>query len=131
MEVASAVGISFGTPRQYESGARGVSFGRLAGIANALGEPVSGLVGDAFGAGGDGDAADAGAVLRFARLASRLPRSRLNILVAVAWDGRDGRFGKDLAETQGFEPWVPLTGYDDLANRCLKPLGHVSGRRRD
>ena len=38
---------------------------------------------------------------------------------------------KGMAETQGFEPWVPLTGYDDLANRCLKPLGHVSSRRRD
>ena len=38
--------------------------------------------------------------------------------------------GGVLAETQGFEPWVPLTGYDDLANRCLKPLGHVSSRQR-
>ena len=36
-----------------------------------------------------------------------------------------------LAETQGFEPWVPLTGYDDLANRCLQPLGHVSSRGGD
>ena len=34
-----------------------------------------------------------------------------------------------LAETEGFEPSVPLTRYDDLANRCLQPLGHVSGRR--
>ena len=34
-----------------------------------------------------------------------------------------------LAETEGFEPSIPLTGYDDLANRCLQPLGHVSGRR--
>lgn len=34
-----------------------------------------------------------------------------------------------MAETQGFEPWVPLTGYDDLANRCLQPLGHVSVMR--
>lgn len=31
-----------------------------------------------------------------------------------------------MAETEGFEPSVPLTGYDDLANRCLQPLGHVS-----
>lgn len=84
LEVASAVGISFGTLQQYESGARGVSFGRLVEIANALGEPVSVLVGESFGAGGDGDAADTGAVLRFARLASRLPRAKLNVLVAVA-----------------------------------------------
>lgn len=34
---------------------------------------------------------------------------------------------KCVAETEGFEPSVPLTGYDDLANRCLQPLGHVSG----
>ena len=39
-------------------------------------------------------------------------------------------FRESLAETEGFEPSVPLTGYDDLANRCLQPLGHVSGRRR-
>src|SRR5690606_10257820 len=37
---------------------------------------------------------------------------------------------EDLAETEGFEPSVPVTRYDDLANRCLQPLGHVSGRRR-
>ena len=35
-----------------------------------------------------------------------------------------------LAETEGFEPSVPVTRYDDLANRCLQPLGHVSGRPR-
>lgn len=83
VEVASAVGISFGTLQQYESGARGVSFGRLVEIANALGEPVAVLIGDSFGAGRDGDA-DTGAVLRFARLARRLPRAKLNVLVAVA-----------------------------------------------
>jgi hypothetical protein len=32
-----------------------------------------------------------------------------------------------LAETEGFEPSIHLTAYDDLANRCLQPLGHVSG----
>jgi iron(III) transport system substrate-binding protein len=31
-----------------------------------------------------------------------------------------------LAETEGFEPSIRLTAYDDLANRCLQPLGHVS-----
>jgi hypothetical protein len=31
-----------------------------------------------------------------------------------------------LAETEGFEPSIRLTTYDDLANRCLQPLGHVS-----
>lgn len=82
VEVATAVGISFGTLQQYESGARGVSFGRLVEIANALDEPLSSLLGDSFG-GGENEA-DTGAVLRFARLASRLPRSKLNVLVAVA-----------------------------------------------
>lgn len=83
-ELASAVGINIVTLQQYESGARGVSFGRLVEIANALGQPVSALVGDSFGADGGGDTADTGVVLRFARLASRLPRSKLNVLVAVA-----------------------------------------------
>jgi hypothetical protein len=32
-----------------------------------------------------------------------------------------------MAETEGFEPSIRLTAYDDLANRCLQPLGHVSG----
>ena len=27
----------------------------------------------------------------------------------------------------GFEPAVPLTRYAGLANRCLQPLGHLSG----
>ena len=36
---------------------------------------------------------------------------------------------RGMAETEGFEPSIPLTGYDDLANRCLQPLGHVSGRQ--
>ena len=31
-----------------------------------------------------------------------------------------------MAETQGFEPWVPFWGYAHLANECLQPLGHVS-----
>ncbi len=31
-----------------------------------------------------------------------------------------------MAETEGFEPSIHLTAYDDLANRCLQPLGHVS-----
>jgi hypothetical protein len=33
---------------------------------------------------------------------------------------------KGLAETKGFEPLIRLATYDDLANRCLQPLGHVS-----
>ncbi|MDP1913769.1 helix-turn-helix domain-containing protein [Brevundimonas sp.] len=82
-EVASAAGISFGTLQQYESGARGVSFGRLVEIAHALDEPLTALVGDVFGDSPSGKA-DTGAVLRFARMASRLPRAKLNVLVAVA-----------------------------------------------
>ncbi len=31
-----------------------------------------------------------------------------------------------MAETEGFEPSIRFTTYDDLANRCLQPLGHVS-----
>ena len=31
-----------------------------------------------------------------------------------------------LAERQGFEPWVPLLGYDDLANSSFRPLRHLS-----
>src|SRR5689334_22399687 len=31
-----------------------------------------------------------------------------------------------MAETQGFEPWRPLSGPAHLANECLQPLGHVS-----
>ena len=34
-----------------------------------------------------------------------------------------------VAETRGFEPPVPVSQYNDLANRRLKPLGHVSVRR--
>ena len=32
-----------------------------------------------------------------------------------------------LADREGFEPSIPFKGYDDLANRCLQPLGHLSG----
>ncbi len=31
-----------------------------------------------------------------------------------------------VAETEGFEPSIPLSGYAHLANECLQPLGHVS-----
>jgi hypothetical protein len=31
-----------------------------------------------------------------------------------------------MAETEGFEPSIRFRAYDDLANRCLQPLGHVS-----
>ncbi len=32
----------------------------------------------------------------------------------------------EVAETEGFEPSIHVATYDDLANRCLQPLGHVS-----
>ena len=35
-----------------------------------------------------------------------------------------------MAETRGFEPLIPFRGYNDLANRRLQPLGHVSGSVR-
>lgn len=34
--------------------------------------------------------------------------------------------GSGLAEARGFEPPVPVSEYNDLANRRLKPLGHAS-----
>ena len=33
---------------------------------------------------------------------------------------------KELAETEGFEPSVPYSQYDGLANRWFQPLTHVS-----
>ncbi len=35
-----------------------------------------------------------------------------------------------MAEREGFEPSIHLTAYDGLANRCLKPLGHLSGYKQ-
>ncbi len=34
-----------------------------------------------------------------------------------------------MAETEGFEPSIRFKAYDDLANRCLQPLGHVSANQ--
>jgi hypothetical protein len=31
-----------------------------------------------------------------------------------------------LAETEGFEPSIPISEYNALAKRRLQPLGHVS-----
>jgi hypothetical protein len=31
-----------------------------------------------------------------------------------------------MAEREGFEPSIRCNPYDDLANRCLQPLGHLS-----
>ena len=36
-----------------------------------------------------------------------------------------------MAEREGFEPSVPLAEHDDLANRCLRPLGHLSKKDND
>ena len=38
--------------------------------------------------------------------------------------------GGVLAETEGFEPSIHLSMYDDLANRCLQPLGHISANQK-
>src|SRR5438034_10714013 len=32
------------------------------------------------------------------------------------------------AEREGFEPSIRVSAYAGLANRCLQPLGHLSGR---
>ena len=37
----------------------------------------------------------------------------------------------EVAETEGFEPSIHVATYDDLANRCLQPLGHVSSEGLD
>ena len=37
------------------------------------------------------------------------------------------RAGGPVTDRAGFEPAVPLTRYAGLANRCLQPLGHLSG----
>jgi hypothetical protein len=42
-------------------------------------------------------------------------------------NGYDSRnYAGCLAEARGFEPPVPVSEYNDLANRRLKPLGHAS-----
>ena len=66
--------------------------------------------------------------------ATSVTRSNFFVVESVAIGGQAASFplGKasatrrQVAETEGFEPSIPLTGYDDLANRCLQPLGHVS-----
>ena len=42
--------------------------------------------------------------------------------------GADVAAIKKLAERVGFEPTIRCYPYDDLANRCLQPLGHLSAR---
>jgi hypothetical protein len=32
----------------------------------------------------------------------------------------------NLAETEGFEPSIPISRYNALAKRRLQPLGHIS-----
>ena len=39
---------------------------------------------------------------------------------------RETAHDSGLAEARGFEPPVPISEYNDLANRRLKPLGHAS-----
>ena len=38
----------------------------------------------------------------------------------------ESNLGKIMAERGGFEPPVPVAQYDGLANRCLRPLSHLS-----
>jgi hypothetical protein len=52
----------------------------------------------------------------------------------MVWDGNAipkflfvfSYLGRQLAETEGFEPSVPYSQYDGLANRWFQPLTHVS-----
>jgi hypothetical protein len=52
-----------------------------------------------------------------------LPPGRGGLVGAT---GRISGGAGDLAEARGFEPPVPVSEYNDLANRRLKPLGHAS-----
>lgn len=85
-QVASAAGVSAAQLQRYEAGEGAVSFGRLVEIARALDIAVPALIGDAFGASGDAEGVgpDTGLALRFARIASRLPRAKRDLLIAVA-----------------------------------------------
>ena len=51
-------------------------------------------------------------------------------MIAGGFDGRaalrKASHLQVMAETMGFEPMIPLSGYAHLANECLQPLGHVS-----
>jgi transcriptional regulator with XRE-family HTH domain len=85
-DVAVAAGVSAAQLQRYEAGEGSISFGRLVEIARALDLPLPALLGDAFGA-PDPEASiapDTGLTLRFARLASRLPRAKRDLLFAVA-----------------------------------------------
>lgn len=85
-QVAAGAGISAAQLQRYEAGEGAVSFGRLVEIARALDVAVPALIGDAFGPPGEADAVgpDTGLALRFARIASRLPRAKRDLLIAVA-----------------------------------------------
>src|SRR4029078_9165519 len=66
------------------------------------------------------EASDApGASLRLAaaRRSFRFIRRSIRACRLSAWK---------LAERVGFEPTIRGKPYDDLANRCLQPLGHLS-----
>jgi transcriptional regulator with XRE-family HTH domain len=82
-EVGKRAGISAALLQRYESGEGAAPFGRLVEIARALETPIPALLGDSFGAADAADA-DTGLTLRFARLASRLPRAKRTLLLAVA-----------------------------------------------
>lgn len=82
-DVAAAAGVGLQLIQRYETGETAVPFGRLVRLSEALGVPLSELIGEAF----DGDAAptaDAAAVLQIARLAGRLPPAKRTALAAMA-----------------------------------------------
>ena len=55
-----------------------------------------------------------------------------NVCIGSADTARHGQTLTDvgLAETEGFDPSIRFRAYDDLANRCLQPLGHVSANQK-
>lgn len=82
-DVAESAGVGLQLIQRYESGEMAVPFGRLVRLAEALGVPLTTLLGDTFD-GEAGVAADAGAVLQIARIAGRLPPAKRSVLAAMA-----------------------------------------------
>ena len=64
--------------------------------------------------------------------ASRVPRTtglpaRISGSITIR-SGQDISIHGFLAERRGFEPPVEVSPYDGLANRCFRPLSHLSAR---
>ena len=56
----------------------------------------------------------------------RPPRPKRGAITGLRYTPMIIICNKKIAERQGFEPWVPISRYDDLANRSFRPLRHLS-----